>query len=62
MSAVLPPIADAAREFLRRHAPFDRMSDAALAFMIPRLKLAYFAKDTTILSVQSGPVRNSLSS
>ncbi len=58
MSAVLPPVADAAREFLRRHAPFDRMSDAALAFMIPRLKLAYFAKDTTILSVQSGPVAN----
>ncbi len=58
MSAVLPPIAAAAREFLRRQAPFDRMSDAALAFMIPRLKLAYFAKDTTILSVQSGPVAN----
>jgi CBS domain-containing protein len=58
VSEVLPPIADAAREFLRRQAPFDRMSDAALAFMIPRLKLAYFAKDTTILSVQSGPVAN----
>jgi len=58
VSAVLPPIANAAREFLRRQAPFDRMSDAALSFMIPRLKLAYFAKDTTILSVQSGPVAN----
>jgi CBS domain-containing protein len=58
VSTVPPPLADGARELLRRHVPFDRMSDAALGFMIPRLKLAYFAKETTILSVQSGPVEN----
>jgi CBS domain-containing protein len=53
---VPPPIAATALEFLRRYAPFDRMSDAAMEFMIPRLRLESFAKDATILSVQSGPV------
>ena len=37
-------LVDATREFLRRHAPFDRMTDDALAFAIPRLTLAYFAQ------------------
>jgi CBS domain-containing protein len=58
VNAAPPPSLDATREFLRCHAPFDRMNDAALEFMIPRLKLANFAKDATILSVQSGPVGN----
>ena len=30
-----PRVVDATREFLRRHAPFNRMSDAALAFARP---------------------------
>src|SRR5262245_7124581 len=47
---------DATRDFLRRHAPFDRMADDALAFAIPRLTLAYFARDREILSPASGPV------
>jgi CBS domain-containing protein len=51
-----PLIIEATREFLRRHAPFDRMSDDALVSLIPRLTLAYFAKDAQILSPQSGPV------
>ena len=33
MSATPPLIVEAAREFLRRHAPFNRMDDAALAFL-----------------------------
>ena len=58
MNTAPPTNLDATREFLRCHAPFDRMNDAALGFMIPRLKLAHFAKDVTILSVQNGPVGN----
>jgi CBS domain-containing protein len=55
MSAVVPSGADA-REFLRRYAPFDRMADNALEFLVAVLTQAEFAKDTTILSVQNGPV------
>jgi CBS domain-containing protein len=50
------PIAATVREFLRRHPPFDHIGDAALEFMAPRLTLVHYAKDETILSVQSGPV------
>lgn len=52
----LPVIGDAAREFLRRHPPFDRMSDLALDFLIPRLKLHHFPRDATILAPESGIV------
>ncbi len=55
-AAAPPPVVDAACDFLRRHAPFDRMREATLREYVPRLQLAYFAKDTTILSAQSGPV------
>ena len=48
--------ADATKEFLRRYAPFNRMTDEALAFLVPRLQLAHFAKDARILATQSGPV------
>jgi CBS domain-containing protein len=48
--------ADATREFLRRHVPFDRMDGAALDFLVPRLARAEFAKDGTILATRSGPV------
>src|SRR5204862_4098272 len=47
---------DATREFLRRHAPFNRMSDAALEFLVPRLTRKQFAKDGTILATHSGSV------
>ena len=56
MTAAPPLVVDATKEFLRRHTPFDRMGDEALAFLVPRLKLAYFAKDAPILSPQGGPV------
>jgi CBS domain-containing protein len=51
-----PLVIEATREFLRRHAPFDRIDDGALVALIPKLKLAYFAKDAPILSPQSGAV------
>ena len=44
-----PLVYGAVREFLGRHTPFSRMSDDALQFLIPRLKLAYFAKDSVIV-------------
>jgi CBS domain-containing protein len=46
---------DATRDFLRRHAPFDRMTDDAFAFAVPRMKLAYFAKEREILAPRLGP-------
>ena len=56
-AAAEPPLAaDATCDFLRRHAPFNRMREDALRALVPQLKLAYFAKDATILSTQSGPV------
>ncbi len=56
MAATPPLIVEATREFLRRHAPFNRMDDDAFAFLIPRLKLAYFAHGATILAPRSGVV------
>ena len=46
----------ATMEFLRRHAPFDRMEIDALRFMAERLKLAYYAKDTQIVTPEMGVV------
>jgi CBS domain-containing protein len=46
----------ATMEFLRRHAPFDRMEVDALRFMAERLKLAYYAKDTQIVTPEMGVV------
>ena len=54
--ATPPHVVDATCEFLRRHAPFNRMREDTLRALVPKLKLAYFAKDATILSAQSGPV------
>ncbi|MEP7183130.1 MAG: DUF294 nucleotidyltransferase-like domain-containing protein [Betaproteobacteria bacterium] len=51
-----PPTADATREFLRRYAPFNRMADGAIEFLVSRLALKHFTKDATILATQSGPV------
>ena len=50
------PVLDETCRFLRRHAPFSRMSEETLRTLVPKLKLAYFAKSATILSAQSGPV------
>ena len=50
------PLIDAARGFLQRHAPFDRMEGAVLEALVPRLKLAYFARDAQLLAAGSGPV------
>ena len=50
-----PLVYDSVRDFLRRHPPFSTMGEAALRFMIPRLKLAYFPKDAVIVERQGGP-------
>lgn len=49
---------EATRELLRKHAPFDRMADDAFAFAVPRMKLAYFAKDHEILAPGSGVAKH----
>jgi CBS domain-containing protein len=51
-----PGTDEATKDFLRRFVPFDRMSEAALAFLIPRLTQVRFARDATILATHSGPV------
>ena len=57
MSTAPPLVVEATRAFLRKHAPFNVMSEAALDFAIPRLALAYFPKDTPILDPEDGPAR-----
>ena len=49
-SPIPEALAQPVREFLARHAPFDRMAAADLAFVVPRLKLAYFAAGREILA------------
>jgi len=49
-------LVSATMEFLRRHAPFDRMETDALHFLAERLKLAYYAKDTQIVTPEMGVV------
>lgn len=45
-----PPLIHAAvRDFLARHPPFSSLDEAALAFVVPRLKLAYYAKDAVVV-------------
>ncbi len=55
-AAAPPLIVEVTCDFLRRYAPFNRMRDETLRALVPKLKLAYFAKDATILSTESGPV------
>jgi CBS domain-containing protein len=50
------PLVDATFEFLRRYVPFDRIDEDTLRAIVPKLSLAYFPKDSTILSTRSGPV------
>jgi CBS domain-containing protein len=44
-----PLVFEAVRDFLTRHTPYSQMGEDALAFLIPRLKLAYFPKDAIIV-------------
>ena len=44
---------DSVRDFLARHTPWSAFDAAAFEFLIPRLKLAYFAKDSTIVDRDS---------
>jgi CBS domain-containing protein len=50
------PDPDATCEFLRRHVPFDRMSEETVRSLIAKLRPARFPKDATILSAQGGEV------
>ena len=43
-------------EFLRSYPPFDRMEPEALAFLAERLRLAYYAGESTIVDPEGGPV------
>lgn len=56
MTSTPDALAQPVREFLARYAPFDRMAADDLAFVVPRLKLAYFAAGRDILAPDSGPV------
>jgi CBS domain-containing protein len=44
-----PLIYEAVHDFLVRHAPYSQMREDAFQFLIPRLKLAYFPKDSVII-------------
>lgn len=52
-TSILAPVID----FLRRHAPFDRMEPAHLEFMAKRLKLGFYAKGSVITEPGNGPAR-----
>jgi CBS domain-containing protein len=43
------PGTEAVRDFLARHAPYSRMGEDALAFLVSRLKPAFFSKDRIIV-------------
>lgn len=45
----------AAREFLRRHAPFDQMAATHVEFLAKRLRLAFYARGEAITSPEQGP-------
>jgi hypothetical protein len=49
-------------EFLRRHAPFDRMAPEHLEFLDKRLQLTFYAQDEKITDPDGGPARASTSS
>ncbi|MDH5264832.1 MAG: cyclic nucleotide-binding domain-containing protein, partial [Betaproteobacteria bacterium] len=52
-----PPLLTAATaDVLRKHAPFDAMRAADLSHLAAGLKLRYFAKDSVILSPESGRI------
>ena len=47
---IAPSLAAATIEDLRRHAPFDRMEQACLDWLVARLSVVYFAPDTAVLT------------
>jgi CBS domain-containing protein len=49
-------LVSAGMEFFRRYAPFDRMEAEALSFLVGRAKLAYYPKDTAIVSPEQGVI------
>ncbi|MBL0144085.1 MAG: CBS domain-containing protein [Betaproteobacteria bacterium] len=52
-----PPLLTAATaDVLRKHAPFDGMREADLSHLAAGLKLRYFARDSVILSPESGRI------
>lgn len=51
--AAPPLVHEAVREFFAKHAPFSSLDEAALSFVVPRLKLAYFAKDSVVIDRDS---------
>lgn len=51
--AAPPLVHEAVREFFAKHSPFSSLDEAALDFVIPRLKLAYFAKDAIVVDRDS---------
>ncbi|HEY0720527.1 MAG TPA: DUF294 nucleotidyltransferase-like domain-containing protein [Gammaproteobacteria bacterium] len=53
MSSALAPVI----EFLRRHAPFDAMSQPHLEFLAKRLRLGFYARGEVILSPRDGPAK-----
>ncbi|HEU0200220.1 MAG TPA: DUF294 nucleotidyltransferase-like domain-containing protein, partial [Burkholderiaceae bacterium] len=52
--ATPPLVYEAVHAFLTRHAPFASMREDAFAFLIPRLKLSYFPKDSVIVDRERG--------
>ena len=53
-AAIAPTLLRATIEFLRRHAPFDRMEPPHLEFMVEHLRLGYYPKDALIISPEQG--------
>jgi CBS domain-containing protein len=47
---------EATKDFLRRHAPFNRIGDQMLAYVASKLRRARFAKDARILWTSAEPV------
>ena len=54
------PIQDAVRDFLRRHAPFDRMEPAHIDFLAQRLTLSYYATGEVIAAPEQGAAQRLL--
>lgn len=51
-------VAGVAVDFLRKHAPFNRMKGEALNFIAERAQMAFYPRDTLIIGPESGPVAN----
>lgn len=50
-----PTSLSAARDFLRRHAPFDQMAPAHVEFLAKRLQLGFYARGEAVTSPDQGP-------